>query len=243
MMDTMHQVRIANLPAWVDWVQAAVIILGGIVAISTLVLYYFEYRKGREEFKKAGERQRAEKAVEIAKHFAKAILPQIFEMHDLIAADLFRRKAWEKIITKLNLVFDRDEAYGLVGAEELQEIASDYRDPKNEQKYDKISDLLNQLEAISIEFNKNIADEETVYQSLHGVFILTMQQLYLDIALNNAGVRQGPEKLYTGCVELYKKWRKRQYERTRAWETDIAMKNAEHENVRRKGILKTPPLT
>lgn len=69
-----------------------------------------------------------------------------------------------------------------------------------------VRDLLNNLEYFSMNFTHGTADESVVYQSLHKIFIETVQVLYYDIAANNTGAE---EKVYTNTIELYNIWIKR----------------------------------
>ncbi len=67
-------------------------------------------------------------------------------------------------------------------------------------------DLLNRLEYFSMFFNSQIADEETVYQSLHQTFIGTITYLYFKISLLNKDIK---DKYYTNIIELYNLWNDR----------------------------------
>ena len=71
----------------------------------------------------------------------------------------------------------------------------------------KIDDVLNSLEAFSMAFVQNVADEEVVYQSLHQSYIKIVKLLYFRIAYAN---NKPSDKYYTNIIELYKRWRKKQ---------------------------------
>lgn len=239
---TMEPVRTSSsLPIWAEWAQAIIVVIGGIVAIGMLILYYYEYRKEREEFRRAGERQRVEKAIELAKQFAKDTIPLIGDIFELTKNETYRKDVIKRITGKSKLNFDYPEAISLVRDKAIL-AEKDIENLENLGIINKIDDLLNELEAMSIALIKNVADEETVYQSLHGIFITTIQYLYLNIALKNIGVAQGPEKLYTGCIELYCKWQYRKMENTMKWENKAKEISIEHENTLRDGAIKSTPL-
>lgn len=70
---------------------------------------------------------------------------------------------------------------------------------------DYINQTLNNLEFFAMHFMHNTADSSVVYQSLHQVYIKTVEQLYYFIAsLNTNPV----EKYYTNTIGLYKRWTK-----------------------------------
>ncbi len=69
-----------------------------------------------------------------------------------------------------------------------------------------VRDLLNALEAFSMLFRYNIADEKMVYQSLHQVLLLRMPLLYYFIAEENLKTE---ERWYESIIWLYCKWEKR----------------------------------
>lgn len=63
--------------------------------------------------------------------------------------------------------------------------------------------LLNQLEHFSMYFNCDIADEGVVYQSLHQVYLLTVESLYPQICMRNT---HPPSRYYTHIRDLYVTW-------------------------------------
>lgn len=66
-----------------------------------------------------------------------------------------------------------------------------------------ISTCLNDLEYFCIYFNSNIADSNTVYQSLHQTFFDLIPIAYIFIASLNTS---SANKYYTNIIEVYKKW-------------------------------------
>lgn len=67
------------------------------------------------------------------------------------------------------------------------------------------TELSNTLEYMCICFNTNIADDKTVYQSLHNVFFLAVHMIY--IFSFEANVNEH-DRLFYNIMVLYKKWRK-----------------------------------
>lgn len=65
---------------------------------------------------------------------------------------------------------------------------------------------LNQLEYFCMYFNSGVADEETVYQSLHQSFLEMIKIVYFKIASGN---KTGKDKYYTNIIKLYNKWSER----------------------------------
>ncbi|MCH5256338.1 MAG: hypothetical protein J1D87_03555 [Lachnospiraceae bacterium] len=69
-----------------------------------------------------------------------------------------------------------------------------------------IQDLANKLEYFSICFNSGIADEDTVYQSLHDVYFQCVHMLYIFIFYSNTSESN---RLFSNVSSLYSRWHKR----------------------------------
>lgn len=65
------------------------------------------------------------------------------------------------------------------------------------------TELSNTLEYLSICFNTNIADEKTVYQSLHKSYFQAVHMIYIFTFESNENER---DRLYYNTSSLYKKW-------------------------------------
>ncbi|WP_085829061.1 DUF4760 domain-containing protein [Clostridium massiliodielmoense] len=80
----------------------------------------------------------------------------------------------------------------------------DYYDHKYKNEFNiVVCEILNQLEYFAMNFNSNIADERTVYQSLHQTFLGLVKLLYFRISeVNNSG----KDKYYTNIIDLFNKW-------------------------------------
>ena len=69
-----------------------------------------------------------------------------------------------------------------------------------------IIDLLNDLEAFSLQFHYNLADEKLVYQSLHQTFLDNMRNWYFFISNEN---RFDQDRSFLNVIWLYQVWEKR----------------------------------
>lgn len=66
--------------------------------------------------------------------------------------------------------------------------------------------LLNTLEAWAMNFDKNIANSDTAYQSLHNSFFIIVAMNYCNITKNNNSNKV--DKFYTSIKNLYNEWKK-----------------------------------
>lgn len=88
--------------------------------------------------------------------------------------------------------------------EMIDKIAHAYHVKKHRNEYMRtLEDCLNLLEYFCMSFNNGIADEETVYQSLHQSFLGTVKLVYFHIAIQNT---TGKDKYYTNIIKLFNKW-------------------------------------
>lgn len=82
------------------------------------------------------------------------------------------------------------------------------------------TDILNKLEFFSMYFNSEVADEGTVYQSLHQTFLKAVKLFYYEIAVRN---NKGCDKYYTNIIQLYNTWN-RVYTETNRTEINVNRK-------------------
>lgn len=66
-----------------------------------------------------------------------------------------------------------------------------------------ITDILNNLEYCSIYFNSKMAQDDTVYQSLHQVLFKFLPVAYYGITIHNENQH---DKYYTNTIDMYKRW-------------------------------------
>lgn len=74
----------------------------------------------------------------------------------------------------------------------------------------KATELANLLEYMCICFNTNIADDKTVYQSLHKVFFLGVHMIYIFTFDSNVNEY---DRVFYNIMTLYKKWKKMNQEK------------------------------
>ncbi|HCX9268171.1 TPA: hypothetical protein O0Y94_002597, partial [Staphylococcus aureus] len=90
---------------------------------------------------------------------------------------------------------------------------------------------MNKLEYFSMHFTNNIADSNTVYQSLHQIYLKTILSLYIDISSTN---KIGHEKFYVNLIEFYNEWNNKKIKFKKKTEKRI--------NKNRNSFLKTEKL-
>lgn len=83
-----------------------------------------------------------------------------------------------------------------------------------------ITDTANLLEYFCMNFNSGIADEKTIYQSVHQSFLGCVRLLYYWIAQQNSC---GKDKYYTNIIELFNSWSSRYSEKCEE-ETELQRK-------------------
>lgn len=88
---------------------------------------------------------------------------------------------------------------------------------------DTIMELANGVEYFSINFNSGIADDDTVYQSLHGVFFSCVYMVYLFVFRSNV---KESDRLFSNMSSLYLRWKEKHDRLANAEEEAIShMKN------------------
>lgn len=80
------------------------------------------------------------------------------------------------------------------------------------------------MESLCIKLNTGIADEATVYQSLHSNFILNVQMLYFPLSHDNTSES---ERLYSNVRDMYRTWDKMSKEMQKREEESAAEFQAE----------------
>ncbi|MBE6351194.1 MAG: hypothetical protein E7062_10695 [Spirochaetaceae bacterium] len=182
--------------------------------VGTIILAWTAwYAKKQYESQKT--HARIEKAAELSKHFKDNLIPSMGKVQYLNNI-----KGLKPILEKIDLdkisVFDSDELKCFISDEDIKvfkaalllEISTI---PLDEFKEDHmrfrqlLGRCLNDLEYFCINFNSNIADTETVYQSLHQVFFDVMPIAYIFISTLNTS---SANKYYTNIIAIFKEWRK-----------------------------------
>lgn len=113
----------------------------------------------------------------------------------------------------LDIIAQNVQADDLVGEEELFKDAkmeyATYSISYNKEFRQVLCDTLNKLEYFCMYFNAGVADEETIYQSLHQSFLEMVRVIYFRIASRN---KSGKDKYFTNIIKLYNKWADRYFE-------------------------------
>lgn len=166
-----------------------------------------------------------EKASEIARDFANNLI----ERMSLISNVLLQNKEVQKIIKVINSSninqFTKKEAINIFKKANCSDIFLKIIKSKNTQKkYNKIlnenynekekekfdsnfnvlvNNTLNHLEAIAINISSKAAGSQFIYESLHQMFLSTVEILYLKISDSN---RNNVDKYYTNIISVYNMW-------------------------------------
>lgn len=184
-----------------------------IVGTGILILTAFYARKQYEDQKK---HSRIAKAAELAKHFKDSVIPSISKLNVLFSTVQAFKLVYDKIDldkidtfnqTELSSLVDKNDIEQYKAALELNmsDVIKDIPKENDMAFYTLTSRCLNDLEYFCINFNSNIADSNTVYQSLHQTFFDFMPIAYIYISLHNT---TSANKYYTNIIAIYKKWRK-----------------------------------
>lgn len=135
--------------------------------------------------------------------------------HEMISILLFYKNfnSNDRTITKLNQILNAFDMLAEAASSTDENELLKKKIISNEsllREFDSIvTETLNNLECFSMYFNYGIADEKTVYQSLHQTFRSTIKLLYLKISQTN---KDGKDKYYTNTIELFNKWNERYLE-------------------------------
>lgn len=143
---------------------------------------------------------------------ADGLFPGISDFQEAI----YRNINLERLLPLLEIEKDLGLAYTLPTKTEFCNFSDDgkhnyievKRNPTEIMMYQQtatlISQLLNELEWFSMNFNYGIADSSIVYQSLHQTFLTNIQILYFHIADMND--KPSPDRFYTNIAKLYNDW-------------------------------------
>lgn len=92
-----------------------------------------------------------------------------------------------------------------------------------------VSDTLNNLEYFALNFNRKLANEDAIYQSIHQSYIQFVELLCVDIC--NANLEPNDDlKYYTNVIKLYNLWKKKSEARRRKIERLKANSRQKKEN-------------
>ncbi len=220
-------------------ISALFVIGGVIIAIWQYILTSKRENELRKEEIEEVKRIRNKEAIQLTEYYKDNIIDKISiinivyrETHILdilegIMPELmknFDKNELEKLLSKA----DRDNLEEKRKSKEFEKIILSHADyfgidldrveDKDKQMVEKMiiqnfktlsQQLLNNLEYFAMSFNCEIAEETTVYQSLHQTYIRIVSHMYYEISSNNAS---GEQKLYTNVIKLFNKWNARALE-------------------------------
>ena len=223
-------------------------ILVSFFAIVGTIVAVFQYVSNSNIAKVEADKQKKIEAARLANDFRGDALPLINKLIKAYAMSDLEEKVL-KVLEKSNLKdFNKNEVdsiFGeknvvniriLIGENYLKNNKSNLENSKEDstvQILDAVkevghlaTDISNLLEYYCICFNTNIADDETVYQSLHDVFFITVHMVYIFSFYGN--INEHNRKFYNIMV-LYKKWKKISDEKQEAEEENIRKLQVETE--------------
>ena len=193
--------------------------------ILTIIGVFFTAIWAIHEYDKKNKLSQQEKASEIAQNFANNLI----ERMGLISEVLMPNQEIQKIIkiidnTNINQftlfevqnIFD-DQNYVDKFCEILlskntqkryNKILNRFYSPKERERFDSkfailVDNTLNQLEAICINISSKAAGSQFIYESLHQMFLSTVEILYLRISASN---NNNVDKYYTNIISVYNMW-------------------------------------
>ena len=130
-------------------------------------------------------------AIEAYRQQQEEILPLLLNFAKGDTDCLFSNSTWETNSEELKQVRDRILKY------------------KSQKEFEEQrSDLLNTLEWVAMLINTRVASEETIYQSLHQMFLKYVRLEYPTIAQYNSDYCAS-DQYYTNIILLYRRWEKR----------------------------------
>ena len=182
-----------------------------IVGLGAILIAKSEYNHNRSK-------ESAERAIEMAEYFMNNILI-LFTIIKNISAKNGVNSIIKRVMFYDMVDFDYDEMKRLYGESNIKKINEIINKtyisvPSPSEKEIKIpfdtfvSQTLNKLEYMCMHFSSNLADDDFIYNSLHQIFISSMQSCYCTIAKLNTSNK---DKYYTNIITVYNKWADKYY--------------------------------
>lgn len=179
------------------YIGLVVSIIVAIISFPSVWIMYNDYKNRKEK-------ERAEKAIEVAKDFALTIIPYTNTLYDF-----FIEFNIKEIIDKIDFCklenFDAKELKTLYSEMDILNYVQriEQNDPEFEIR-DTICNTLNTLEYMCMYISSEVADEKYIYNSLHQQFLRTIALLYFEISLANT---DNKDKYYTNIIHVYNIWK------------------------------------
>lgn len=172
------------------------------------------------------ELKQQERASSIAQDFADNIIEKL----TLISNTLLPNQEIKKIISVLDKnpisQFTLQEALKIYDKQTLSRFEKIIHSKRTQKRYNKllylnynkeeqkkfdskfpllVGNTLNQLEAHCISISSQVAGSQYIYESLHQMFLFTVEILYLQISSSN---KNNVNKYYTNIISVYNMWNK-----------------------------------
>ena len=218
-------------------------ILGGVFIIAGLVVSVLQYTASCVENSILRDQEKKIKAAEMADKFQAEIIPLSNVLARAYKESGMGKLLLDQIEKSELMLFNKDEVenvlkeaktderkvfVGLCMGDLLQNGTITSASAKNVSKEQQlnaekninkcINELSNKLEYFAICFNSGIADEDTVYQSLHSVYFLCVHMLYIFIFAHNT---TESDRLYSNVSALYIRWKTRHDELVRKEKQEV----------------------
>lgn len=194
-------------------------ILSGFFVIAGVAIALIQYLSNNEELETERKRQSVVKAAELADEYCNEIIPYSDKLAFLYSEgklNILLNKIKKEDLVMFNCEEMKDKFGDDIFSTWITDMAERYAqihdlNIHNSEDYkaalDGVSDLLvrfsNRLESMCIKLNTGIADEGTVYQSLHANFIINVQMLYFALSYSNTSES---ERVYSNVRDIYRTW-------------------------------------
>lgn len=211
-------------------------IICGIFVVGGLVVSVLQYTASCVDNTVLRDQEKKIRAAEMANKFQAEMIPELNVLAGAYRCSKLDEKVLDKLKEKELKLFDKDEVDrilaeirisqeqilsglyagciiydGKISIKNVKEsgkvnISDEDKKMAEDKIWENINQLSNKLEYFGICFNSGIADEDTVYQSLHNVFFQCVYMLYPFIFANNTSES---DRLFSNVSRLYIKWKER----------------------------------
>lgn len=193
-----------------------------VIGVCMAVLQYIYNSKINQ---KERNRDKTKEAVAIAEKFSKEIIPMTNKLTRMYSSgiskqmlDQIKKSTLEKFnVCELEKIFCNKQDFIIKAWYKgcYNAYINHPRTPNSIKSLDKLElmdteikpvliNLSNQIEAICININSGIADEQTLYQSIHAIFFDIIEKLYIYMVRNNC---TECDRLYYNFMRLYVYWK------------------------------------
>ena len=211
-------------------------LIGGVFIVAGLVVSVLQYTATNIDNWILRDKEKKIKAAEMANEFQREIIPLSNTLAKAYKMAGLDKTILKRITTSELIMFDKEEVENILKESKVNmaevlvglyvgyllgtgkakdaiiknngqyEIREEYRAQAESEIDTCINQLSNKLEYFGICFNSGIADEDTVYQSLHNVFFNCVYMLYLFMFGNNT---TECDRLFSNVSSLYTRWHAR----------------------------------